>query len=93
MKRILTTLAVLGLVGYPLPAGGDCDSAGMVTKLTASDAKGGAQFGWSVAVGGETVVIGAPLAGESPDNGSSGSAYVFARSGDAWTEQAKSLSQ
>jgi len=55
-------------------------------KLTASDAAAGDQFGYSVAVDGDTAVIGT----ESDDNGeASGSAYVFIRSGTAWTEQAK----
>jgi len=56
-------------------------------KLTASDGAAGDQFGRSVSVSGETVVIGAYL---DDDNGSnSGSAYVFTRSGTTWTQQAK----
>ena len=53
-------------------------------KLTASDAAAGDYFGYSVSVSGNTAVIGAY--GES---GSSGSAYVFVRSGTVWTQQAK----
>ncbi|MGB7201936.1 MAG: FG-GAP-like repeat-containing protein [Pyrinomonadaceae bacterium] len=55
------------------------------------------QFGWSVAVSGDTVVVGAPgedssttgvnsTANESSSR--SGAAYVFTRSGGAWTQQA-----
>ena len=39
---------------------GGADNWGEVTKLIASDARAGGQFGWSVAVSGNTVVVGAP---------------------------------
>ena len=52
-------------------------------KLTASDAQGRDEFGSSVAIGDETVVVGAPLAG------SGGAAYVFTRSDGIWAEQQK----
>ena len=55
-------------------------------KLTASDDAGNF-FGWSVAVDGDTVVIGAYLADYR--GSSSGSAYVFTRSGGVWSQQAK----
>jgi hypothetical protein len=56
-------------------------------RLNASDGAWEDQFGISVAVDGDTVVIGADL---DDDNGSdSGSAYVFTRSGGVWTEQQK----
>ena len=56
-------------------------------KLTASDAATGDEFGWSVALSGDTAIIGAYL----DDDGASksGSAYVFGRSGGSWSEQAK----
>ena len=54
-------------------------------KLTASDATPADRFGGSVAVDGDTAVIGASFA----DDFLSGSAYVFTRSGTAWTEQQK----
>jgi hypothetical protein len=53
-------------------------------KLTASNGTAGDQFGWSVAVSGETAVIGA-----RGDGGFSGAAYVFVRNGSTWTEQQK----
>jgi len=53
-------------------------------KLTASDAAAGDSLGVSVAVSGDTAVVGA-----HGDDGSAGSAYVFVRSGGAWTEQQK----
>ena len=57
-------------------------------KLTASDGAALDNFGDSVAISGETVVVGA--AGD--DIGASvnqGSAYVFTRSGTTWSRQAK----
>jgi hypothetical protein len=58
-----------------------------VAKLVASDGAAGDYFGHSVAVDGDTAVIGA----YSDDyNGSnSGSAYVFIRSGSSWVQQAR----
>ena len=56
-------------------------------KLLASDTEAGDQFGGSVAMNGDTVAVGAT---SNDDAGSSsGSAYVFTRSGTTWTEQAK----
>ncbi len=57
-------------------------------KLTASDAVAREQFGQSVALDGDTVVVGAP-ADEEQGRFDAGSAYVFERSGTAWTEQAR----
>jgi hypothetical protein len=63
---------------------------GQVTKLTASDGASYHQFGSSVSISGNTVVVGA---NGDDDNGSqSGSAYVFGRDqggGDAWGQVAK----
>jgi len=56
-------------------------------KLLASDGAAGDQFGGSVTIQGDTLVVGAPRDdGTGPDLGS---AYVFVRSGSSWTEQAK----
>jgi len=63
------------------------------TKLIASDGSpgnfgsAGDQFGISVAITGDTIVVGASL---DDDNGTdSGSAYVFTHTGTTWTQQAK----
>lgn len=53
------------------------------TKLTSSDASDSAEFGYSVAISGDTAVIGAR------QDGSIGSAYVFVKSGGVWTQQQK----
>ena len=62
------------------------------TQLVASDAQRQAEFGWSVAISGNTAVIGAR--NNDPDLGSgplanAGAAYVFVRSGSTWIQQAK----
>jgi hypothetical protein len=44
-------------------------------------------FGIAVAVDGDTIVVGASFAGSGPLE-TSGAAYVFVRSGTAWTQQA-----
>jgi hypothetical protein len=56
-------------------------------KLAASDGAAGDVFGISVAISGDTVVIGADLADEKGSN--SGAAYVFSRSGNTWSQQVK----
>jgi len=55
-------------------------------KLTASDGVEGARFGDSVAISGDTVVIGAP---KDVKGYELGSAYVYTRTGTTWTQQAK----
>ena len=56
-------------------------------KLTANDAGATDIFGLSVAISNDTVVVGAP---QNSDAGvSSGSAYVFVRNDNAWSQQAK----
>jgi len=58
-------------------------------KLTASDSTNGDFFGFSVALEGETALIGAY---QNDDGGSnSGSAYVFTRSATVWSEEQKLL--
>ncbi|HEX8283315.1 MAG TPA: Calx-beta domain-containing protein [Pyrinomonadaceae bacterium] len=60
-------------------------------KLLADDGGFANFFGFSVAVSGDTAVVGAPgQAGVSADSGR-GAAYVFARSGAAWAQQQKLL--
>ncbi|MGH9851392.1 MAG: putative Ig domain-containing protein [Blastocatellia bacterium] len=57
-------------------------------KLTAADGAIGDQFGESVALSGDTVVVGSNTDDMSA-NEDQGSAYVFTRSGAVWTEQQK----
>ncbi len=69
---------------------GGVDTWGQVAKLTASDGVGGDQFGYSIALSGDTALVGAYL---DDDGGSaSGSAYIFERDqggADNWGEVAK----
>jgi hypothetical protein len=59
-------------------------------ELTASDRAGGDEFGYSVAVSGNTAVVGAPC---HPASGygdcGPGAAYVFVDSGGTWSQQAE----
>lgn len=56
-------------------------------QLSSSDARAGQRFGCAVTLAEESLVIGAL---EDDDRGASaGAAYVFARSGEKWSEQAK----
>ena len=66
-------------------------SAGLIpteiSKLIANDGANGDQFGVSIALDGNTVVVGSRL---DDDNGAeSGSAYVYIDNGTSWTQQAK----
>ncbi len=72
---------------FEKPASGGWISTTEKAKLTASDASEDDQFGISVAISGDTVVIGA-----SGDNSASGSAYIFEKPVSGWisdTEDAK----
>ena len=57
-------------------------------KLTASDGETADLFGWSVAISGDTAVVGA-TEDDTNANSGQGSAYVFVRSGTTWMEQQK----
>ncbi|MBN8612331.1 MAG: FG-GAP repeat protein [Deltaproteobacteria bacterium] len=54
--------------------------------LFASDGSAGDGLGASVAISGDTIVVGAP--GDDADHVDQGSTYVFARAGGRWSEQA-----
>jgi len=58
-------------------------------KLLPSDGEQEDWFSWSVSLDGDTALIGAYL--DDDNGGSSGSAYVFTRSGTTWTQQQKLL--
>jgi hypothetical protein len=57
------------------------------TKLMPSDGEYSDSFGFSVAVSGDTAVVGAP--GDDDNGSNSGSAYVFRYDGRNWVEEAK----
>ena len=83
-KFLIISLAVVLAWGFGvMPA----TAQSVETKLTASDGAEWNQFGRSVSVSGNTIVVGAEY---DNDNGvSSGSAYVFVREETSWTEQQK----
>ncbi len=56
-------------------------------KLVAADAAPNDEFGYSLAIRGDTIVVGAPRDDDAGDG--SGSAYVFTRSGTTWTQESK----
>lgn len=53
-------------------------------RLVSSDVAAGDQFGESLVASGDLLVVGAPL-----DEGGTGAAYVFERSGSSWIERQK----
>lgn len=57
-------------------------------KLTASDGIVGNEFGGSVSISGDTVVVGSSFNAPESVSGA-GAAYVFVRGGNTWTEQQK----
>ena len=74
------------------------DPVAQQAYLKASNTEANDRFGWSVAVSGNTVIVGAPeerssatgVNGNENDNSApySGAAYVFVRSGTTWSQQA-----
>ncbi len=58
------------------------------SKLTASDGAAGDLFGISVAISGNTVLVGAVFDDASASS-DQGSAYIFTRSGTTWSQQSK----
>jgi len=60
-------------------------------KLTALDASAGDSFGYGIGLSGDTLVLSAPF---DDDKGKdSGSVYVFTRTGDTWSQQAKIIAE
>ncbi len=57
-------------------------------KLIAGDAAASDKLGFSVALSGDTALVGA-MNDDFPATADAGSAYVFVRSGSTWTQQAK----
>jgi len=56
-------------------------------KIQSSDIEASDQFGISVAIDGDTIVVGANL--EDAGGANAGAAYIFTRSGTTWTQQQK----
>ena len=58
-------------------------------KIEGSDIDGGDAFGYSVAISGDTAIVGAYLEGSGSGLSVPGAVYVFTRSGTTWSQQAK----
>jgi hypothetical protein len=91
----LARAAVLVLSALCLLGGASREAAAQYSqqgsKLVASDAVGTAEQGYSVAVSadGNTMIVGG--VGDNANGNHVGAAWVYTRSGDVWTEQAKLL--
>ena len=66
----------------------DYTVTGKQNKVTASDGAGGDNYGYSVAISGNTVVVGA-CGDDISSNSDQGSAYVYVYSGSGWVLQQK----
>ncbi len=86
VKRFVAVVAVVALLGGGMTTAVTAAVSGEI-KLTASDAASRDNFGFSVAISGDVIVVGAR---EDDDNGAaSGSAYVYTSDGDGGYEEAK----
>ena len=70
-----------------VPGPADWTAAAQQAKLVASDAQTGDEFGYSVDISSDTLVVGAYK--EDTGGTTAGAAYVFTRSGTSWSQQAK----
>jgi hypothetical protein len=84
MRRLIGIVCI-GLAVAFVPAAGALTQQ---QKLTAPDGFTSDNFGWSVAISGDTAIVGAPF-DDVGANANQGSAYVFVRSGGVWTLQVK----
>ena len=65
----------------------DWTATAQQAKIVSSDLQEGDDYGYSVALDGDTAVVGARY--EDTGGTSAGSVYVFTRSGTSWSQQAK----
>jgi len=89
---------LVGARGHDTAGGGDAGSAYVFVRsgtawteqqeLTASDGAAGDQFGYSVALEGDTAVVGARL-DDNAGGFDAGAGYVFVRLGTAWAQEQK----
>ncbi len=87
LARVLSLAAAAAAalaLGLALPA----PAAALEQKLTAADGATDDNLGVSVAIDGDTAVVGAPR-DDVGANTEQGAVYVFTRTGDGWTQTAK----
>ena len=85
LRQPLRLAGVLLFVSVPTWSATPVEEA----RLLAADGAAGDQFGYSVALSGDTAVIGARFDSDNVNGLESGSAYVFIRTGATWSQQAK----
>ena len=82
----LSSCSAIGLLLLPAPLAGQCPTE----KLVPGDLGFDDDFGFAVAVSGDTALVGAPLHGVPPGEvASSGAVYVFERAGTDWLQTAE----
>lgn len=81
-------IAALLSAGLPAGAAGQCIPFSGQQKLVASDGAMTHEFGWSVAVDGDIVAVGAPFRGVLETWPTHGAVYVFVRDGAFFVEEA-----
>ena len=81
------TNAVTAASAFTLAFAYDWTTTTQQQKIQASDAQATDYFGYSSAISGDTVVVGAH--GEDTEGSGAGAAYIFTRSGTTWSQQAK----
>ena len=81
--------AVSAVSAFTLTFAADWSSVSQQAKIQSSDIETGDQFGVSthISTDGNTVVVGAQV--ESTGGATTGSTYIFTRSGTTWSQQAK----
>ncbi len=85
MKRFLfISLVIIMSLGL---SGIQANAQSQEAKLTASDGAANDRFGKSVSVSKDTIVVGAT--GDSDKGSGSGSAYVFVRDKNGWSQETK----
>jgi hypothetical protein len=86
--RFLLALFIMLASLCSVPGHAHAQGVRQLAELTASDGAAGDQFGFSVGVSSDTIVVGASLA-TVDGNPQRGAAYVFVGSGGDWTQVAK----
>jgi hypothetical protein len=79
----LRAAALRALSGSAMPA----SQTSPPTRLTPVDTVAGDKYGWSVAISGSSAAVGVP--GGAPSGSGPGAVYVFVRSGQSWSQQAR----
>jgi hypothetical protein len=91
LRYAVAALVVGGLVvgvGQLSPASAQTITVPAEDKLIVTDPNPNARAGQSVAISGDTAVVGAPF-DDNAGNDNTGAAYVYVRSGNDWTLQAR----